>query len=311
LPSQEGGFFIGKIYFSTNGVFCSGSRQKDMKQCLIVIVVAIGVLAKCFSSPLPDDPRLFTAIIMGDKKTGSGCIVQLSNSVYLVTARHVLFSNPEGTNALHLVSDSVNIKTYGKSANGTCEIAFTLGLAQMMTSGEVRYSSNHDIAMVRLAGPQSTNQDGLEILPGLAFSTTNTELSISPQRMMSRIGDVDVGSEVWMLGYPVSITGPLAQILDPTEPLLRKGIVAGVNVKKNVVVIDSPSYFGNSGGPVLELVDRDLLKKEFKIIGLVSWFVPFQEEWENKTMGYSHTLTSNSGYTILEPMDTVLDMAWR
>lgn len=275
-----------------------------MKQIFIVCALVIGALSKCLAAALPDDPRLFTALIMGQKSIGSGCIMQLSNSFYLVTARHVLFTVPEGTNAPKLLSDSVNVKTYGKNTNGICETTFTLGLSQMMASGEVRYSSNHDVALVRIAESGST-------LPGLAFTSSFTRMSVSPAIMASRIGDVEVGSEVWMLGYPVSLTGPLAQFLNPTDPLLRKGIVAGVNLKNSVVVIDSPSYFGNSGGPVLALNDSELGAKRFKIIGLVVRFVPFEEEWENKTMNYSHTLISNSGYTLLEPMDTVLDMAWK
>jgi hypothetical protein len=49
----------------------------------------------------------------------------------------------------------------------------------------------------------------------------------------------------------------------------------------------------------------------FKIIGLVSSFVPFQEEWENKTYRYTYVGISNSGYTVIVPIDAVLELVWK
>jgi hypothetical protein len=114
-----------------------------------------------------------------------------------------------------------------------------------------------------------------------------------------------------MFGYPISLTGPISAIFDPSEPLLRKGIVAGANLGRKTIIIDCPSYFGNSGGPVIQVDHPSFGVTRFRVIGLVSGFVPFQEEWENKTMRYSHVIKSNSGYTVVEPIDIALELVWR
>ena len=114
-----------------------------------------------------------------------------------------------------------------------------------------------------------------------------------------------------MFGYPTSLTGGIRAIFNPSEPLLRKGIVAGINLGKRTIIIDCPSYFGNSGGPVVQIDHPALNVTRFQIIGLVSGFVPFQEEWENKTLKYSHVIKSNSGYTVVEPSDSALELVWK
>ena len=122
--------------------------------------------------------------------------------------------------------------------------------------------------------------------------------------------EVDVGADVYMFGYPVSLTGPIRDIFEPSEPLLRKGIVAGVNMGKRTIII-GPSYFGNSGGPVIQVDRSEFGVIQYRIIGVVSGFVPFLEEWENKTMRYSHVIKSNSGYTVVEPIDIALELVWK
>jgi len=125
------------------------------------------------------------------------------------------------------------------------------------------------------------------------------------------MSEVDIGADVFMFGYPISLTGPIRDIFDPSEPLLRKGIVAGINVGRKTIIIDCPSYFGNSGGPVVQVGHPEIGVTTFRIIGVVSGFIPFHEEWENKTMKYSHVLKSNSGYTVIEPIEIATELAWK
>jgi hypothetical protein len=125
------------------------------------------------------------------------------------------------------------------------------------------------------------------------------------------IADVDIGADVLMFGYPTSLTAQIREMFDPTQPLLRKGIVAGINPTKRFIIVDCPAYQGNSGGPVLQVDHPSLEVTTFRIIGLVSRFVPFQEEWENKTYRYSYVGISNSGYTIIVPIDIALELVWK
>jgi hypothetical protein len=106
-----------------------------------------------------------------------------------------------------------------------------------------------------------------------------------PQDLIKRFDDVLVSNRVLIFGYPSSIGlrhgGPpgqratmdtikdLAQ-LDYARPLLRSGIVAGKNQARRTLVIDCPSYWGNSGGPVLEIEQADALTWNFRVMGVVT-----------------------------------------
>ena len=243
---------------------------------------------------------------------GSGCCLQLSNSVYLITAKHVLFSEPEGTNAPALLASIAAIKLYSYvGTSNVSERVFAINLAQLLAAGEIRVSTNRDIALVRVENCESNDLNLATFLPGVMAVTHDTGLVVHGEKFACRMAEIDVGADVYMFGYPVSLTGPISAIFDPSEPLLRKGIVAGMNTGKRTIIIDCPSYFGNSGGPVIQVDHPEFTVTRFRIIGLVSAFVPFQEEWENKTMRYSHVLKSNSGYTVVEPIDIALDLVWK
>jgi Trypsin-like peptidase domain len=265
-----------------------------------------------FAGALPEDPRVFPALIAHDKGTGSGCFLQLSNSVYLVTAKHVLFSKTEGTNPPALLSPAIVVKSYSHfGTSNVSERAMVMNLAQLLSTGDVRCSTNRDVALVRIQDCNTNDPNIVSPLPGFAYISVARGLNLNNRDFACVLKDVDVGAEVYMFGYPTSLTGPIAEIFDPSEPLLRKGIVAGVNLGRRTIIIDCPSYFGNSGGPVIQVDRSDITVTRYRVIGLVSGFVPFQEEWENKTLQYSHVLKSNSGYTVVEPIDIALELVWK
>src|SRR5436190_14803311 len=122
---------------------------------------------------------------------------------------------------------------------------------------------------------------------------------------VKRFDEVLTGNDVFVFGYPTSLglksdpTRPLQ--FDPSLPLLRKGIVAGKNPRLHTLILDSPIYFGNSGGPALE-VEQDGLQRRFRVIGVVSEFIPLEEA--GRTI---HTL-ANSGYSVAVGMDAVLEL---
>ncbi|PYJ87027.1 MAG: hypothetical protein DME22_03010 [Verrucomicrobia bacterium] len=279
-----------------------------MKRTFISVAVAMVSVARCFSATLGEDPRTFPVLIAHERGTGSGCLLRMSNSVYLVTAKHVLF----GTNAPALLSPIARLKSYSRA--GTTNVSartLEIDLGQLLSAGEVRFSTNRDVAIVRIEECSSNDVNIVSYLPGITFLSPERGLQIAAPEVICPAKDVDVGAEVFMFGYPTSLTGLIREIFDPSEPLLRKGIVAGINLGKRTIIIDCPAYFGNSGGPVIQIEHPALNQTRFRIIGLVSGFVPFQEEWENKTMGYSHLIKSNSGYTVVEPIEIALELVWK
>ena len=277
-------------------------------------MVAMAALsaARCFSGALLEDPRTFPTLIMHDRGTGSGVFLQMSNSVYLITAKHVLFAEPEGTNAPALLSSTAIAKTYSRAGTtNVSERKFAINLAELLSAGEIRFSTNRDVALVRVEQCRSNDVNLVRAVSGFMPLSPEGGLAFFGPEFTCRMAEVDVGAEVYMFGYPISLTGPISAIFDPSEPLLRKGVVAGLNLGRKTIIIDCPAYFGNSGGPVLQVDHPQFGETRFRIIGLVSSFVPFQEEWENKTMRYSHVLKSNSGYTVVEPIDIALDLVWK
>lgn len=58
----------------------------------------------------------------------------------------------------------------------------------------------------------------------------------------------------------------------------------------------------------MEVDQIDLQNTKFRIIGIVSQFVPFKETWINITHKISNLEISNSGYSIVTPIDPVLEL---
>lgn len=280
-----------------------------MNKILFSICLVMAFVVPCLSRTLIVDPLTIPVLIVHEKGTGSGVLLQLSNSVYLVTARHVLFSEPEGTNPPTLLSPSASVKAYSSAGStNVSERMINLDLIQLLHAGDVRFSTNRDVALVRIENCQPDDHSVVHALPGVII---NQGISQYSESWLCRLADVDVGADVYMFGYPTSLTAPIREMFDPTQPLLRKGIVAGINPSKQIIIVDCPSYQGNSGGPVIQVEHPSLGVTEYKIIGLVSSFVPFQEEWENKTFRYSYVGISNSGYTVIVPIDVALEMVWK
>ena len=72
-------------------------------------------------------------------------------------------------------------------------------------------------------------------------------------------------------------------------------------------MLDCPSYQGDSGGPILEVED-DSNVRNFRVIGVMSAFVPFADTWKNEHFNYVNTTLQNSGYSVVTPMDFVLEL---
>jgi hypothetical protein len=288
-----------------------------MKSTLLIAVMALWPTL-AFSLGFPQDPRTVPVFInlAEGHGAGSGFLLRLSNSVYVITAKHVLFEPPEGTNVAKLRAPRALLKTFsyvtraGAKTN-LSERILVLGLEKLLAAGEIRFSTNRDVALIRIEEPSPANANMDRILSGVSFLTPEGSLEIQTLRAVCPLKKIEVAADVLMFGYPVALTGRLGELFDPTEPLLRKGIVAGINMEKKTVIIDCPSYSGNSGGPVLQVGHPSSDATDFKIIGIVSGFIPFEEEWENKTMKYSHVIKSNSGYTVIEPIDIALDLVWK
>jgi hypothetical protein len=234
--------------------------------------------------------------------SGSGFYLNTATSIYLVTAKHVVFDEKG-----ELLGRTMTLLSYGRDPKDTGLNLVSADLKTLSSQGAVIPSSTEDVTIVKIATfatPQPTDKPLLNatsrFLPGVTVLKASGSGFISTSvNLVKKYADILVGNEIVVYGYPNSIG--LAQLpqLDPSRPLLRQGIVAGLNPATDSIVIDCPVYPGNSGGPVVE-VDRSAFQTNFKLIGVVIQYVPFAKGTAN-----FYTL-DNSGYAIVAPMDGVL-----
>ena len=126
-----------------------------------------------------------------------------------------------------------------------------------------------------------------------------------------KIDDLAVAQDAYTFGYPISVGSAIAgPQIDPTRPLARKGIIADVDLRRRMLVVDMPVYFGNSGGPVVVIDGPDPFTYRAAIVGVVSQFIPFEDVWISQRYKLPNYSWSNSGYAVVEPIDFVLELLW-
>jgi hypothetical protein len=190
----------------------------------------------------------------------------------------------------------------------------TLDLSILQRDGNIKPHPSEDVAVVKVfivadnptPATGGTGQFSMSLVPGVTDKerAKGGVLTVSLDSI-KRFEQVLTGNDVMVFGYPTSLgLQPFPQI-DTHRPLLRKGIVAGTNPEKRSIILDCPSYPGNSGGPVLE-VDRETFQTHFKIIGVINQYVPFVDTGGSNT--FIMQMASNSGYSIATPMDFVLEL---
>jgi hypothetical protein len=159
---------------------------------------------------------------------------------------------------------------------------------------KIEFSITEDLAVISLNEEEAINvqQEGNNIVSATEDNLIN-------------LSDIQITNDLLLVGFPTSLIMAESKFFDINRPLLRKGIVAGINEKDNTFIIDCPAYYGNSGGPVLDVTD----KENMKIMGLVSRYVPFVTEWKNNyEKSFSREEFSNSGYAVCTPLDRVFDL---
>jgi Trypsin-like peptidase domain len=261
---------------------------------------------------------------------GSGFFMNNGKFVYLVTAKHVLFDLKENS----LLGDHATLIAYPKNVSDPGRFRITLDLSLLATSGNIKPHTSEDVAVIRIGTmpPVAANTPS----PPLAIPTPSAGpvppptphpfefsagVSVEEQaaeglvgvdalnlKAVTRFEGVLVGNDVMMFGYPTSLALAANSKIDFSRPLLRRGIVAGKNVAARSIILDCPSYQGDSGGPVVEIDNPNPFQRSVSIIGVMNAFVPFVDSWKNEHFGYINATLQNSGYSIITPMDFVLEL---
>ena len=234
--------------------------------------------------------------------SASGIIVGDSSYMYLVTARHCFFN--EANKKLTLVDSLAFLIYYVNDAFGGKSDTLLVNLSNAHRQSDLLFDPANDIAILTLAKTTGYTNSGNPIFN---YTRSTTKLSkLAPGgvglELCLDFKNVDVGDDCTIIGYPSSLQINSVNDYDFQRPLLRKGAIAGKDKTKGSIIVDCPSYQGNSGGPVFASSIYD--KSNLGLIGVVSRSILHVEQLESSY--YKTTVSvnlSNSGYTVVVPIE--------
>jgi len=261
------------------------------RKCSVVLLLAlVAVPALCgragAQAYLPEDNLAYPVQVLVEGGGGTGFFVRRDRDLFLVTARHVLFD--QATGRLH--AREFTLRALSKDLKEAAVTVLHVNAAQLQESQQMRADDRRDVAVIRLG---TLRPERIDMTPGVA-----------PFDYLTRYADVDISSQIFMFGYPSVGVAGFSQI-DTTRPLVRGGIVAGLNPVLKTIIIDAPVNHGNSGGPVVQLSRTNRLR----IIGIATQFVPVPEDVVGVKPGDSTMVAlGNSGYGVVASADAIIDL---
>lgn len=276
--------------------------MNSFPRALLLTTFVLPLFAQQAIRALPDDnlgyPVLVTIGAGSAGSTGSGFYFNTGTNIYLVTATHVLYRLPAVQNGPRtLYGQRMDLLSYSRDVADATSNRFQVDITALGEENILRHATA-DVTVVRLFEVGSAGT--LRPLPGVRAQQLAAAGILSASREgVARLNEVLVGNDVFLFGYPLSLNLDLQ--IDPERPLLSKGIVAGINRFSHSIILSCPSYPGNSGGPVVEVDSVNLLNRQIRIIGVVDQLIPFADA--NRGFG-----AANSGYSVIVPMDFVLDL---
>jgi hypothetical protein len=265
---------------------------------------------------IPKDNLEYAVLLSidGGKSNGSGFRINYEGKNFLITAKHVLFSDDGNLRGKQLI---VNCQSPDPSI--TEPIVFELDLL----SANIYTSKENDVTAILIGKYVNLYKDDTplkdlkqeikrpKLLQGEEYLTPHSPVTKGISRIVSAdieatrgIDEIQIANDVYLMGYPTSLGLKRNTYFDYTKPLLRKGIIAGINKKQNTFIIDCAAYQGNSGGPIVEKGEDNL----YRVIGIVSRYIPFETIWYSNRDQLTNTELSNSGYSVCVPMNAILDL---
>lgn len=261
---------------------------------------------------VPDDvivhPVLVT-LMEGSNATGSGFYFHdEEKGIFLVSACHV-FMKGDKKGLPVLRGNKAHLLSYPKDLDWSNPAKLELDLNYLLVNKFIQYDVKNDVIIIQISKKETIDdkQRSMKINAGIKRLRKGRFLTV-PLKNTKTYKDVLIGNEVYISGFPASIGIEDFPQIDYQKPLLRKGIVAGKYDKRMTIIIDCPTYGGNSGGPVIELEVVDITTTSVRVIGIISQFVPFVEQWVNLQHGLINKEFENSGYTVVVPMDKIIEL---
>lgn len=238
--------------------------------------------------------------------------------IYFITARHVFFekakSKKEDASEEEYIlrGQKALLMSYPAEEELKDAVFIELNLDQLKEN--ILRHETQDVAAVQIGTVQRKgNLHTVALFEGVVRKglpgqdTTGTILGAGAD-VIKKMDEILTGNEVFVFGYPTSLGIENYPQIDYNKPLLRKGVIAGKNETNQTIVLDCPIHYGNSGGPAIEAEETANGQTRFSVIGVVTEFVPFDHKWYYKRKPLFGKDLENSGYSIVVPMDTVLEL---
>lgn len=257
---------------------------------------------------LPSDNLNYPIRILAGTSSGSGFFIDTGdkNNIYIVTAKHVLYYQDTNTKESKLFSEKIELiyNTFVDPYVYKPPQIFELDLIKLITDNLFKPHSSQDIVVIKIGKRENGKisfVSGVNLLKSSEGSIVT--YAFSDERTFEQ---VVISNEVFILGYPVSLSTIEMKQINYNLPLVRKGIVAGKNWDNKTLILDCPVYGGNSGGLALEIDDQT---QKIHLIGVIVQFVPFVEQWRNINFPSLYNINyQNSGYSIVLPIDFISDL---
>ena len=239
---------------------------------------------------------------------GSGFFYQDSFNLYLVTARHVVLDeiyDEKGNIVDYKLKSQIGlIKFYARSSDRSVANEMKCDFLRLFHSGNLRFSRTDDILVAKIARVVWEDYVHVEYFDFIERIGERSRINPYVLNLIGNFENTNLGDDVFIFGFPKSLGLDKIEQYDFDRPLLRKGTLAGRNIENQTIVIDCPSFGGNSGGPVVEVFSHGTVR----LIGIVVSFVPFTEYWVNPSYKIRNIEIDNSGYSIVEPIDKIMTL---
>jgi hypothetical protein len=246
---------------------------------------------------------------------GSGFLVRTDTKVYLVTARHALFT--EGPVPRKLRCEVAGMDQHSPtSMDRRRGNWFMMDMKQLQNNAKA--SETNDVAVVKIGdvvssgGPQKaiqteflplyspnspkvSKQEWIQFDPGAGLVEHVDKLVALRVDSVETLQQVEIGDSIYVFGSQAQLGYRNRYSLTTTCHSLE---VASCRRRITVRVLDCLVFPGNSGGPVIG-VKHEKHRDRVVVLGVVVQFVPVVLE---------NAPSKNSGYSIAEPMDAVLQL---
>ncbi len=250
---------------------------------------------------IPDKALSISVLISLGNSNGSGFMYQSENFIYLITAKHVLYEESGNLRKNDIV---IACQMTDVNDDSITRIEIKLDLIKSVPHRKA------DIAVIQIGKiiESENHTTKVKYIKGVERLTRgSSKPAVTSRNQIGLIKDVLISNDIYVFGYPTSLGLQNINQFDKNKPLIRKGIIANTNFRTNTIILDCPVYGGNSGGPVLQVVDVNG-EKEFKLVGVISQYIPYVQIWRNIRERIDHEEHLNSGYSVATSMDPVLEL---